>query len=92
MAGEASDGRQIITVGETLVSNVHGIAKDATIVLERDLRAEMSDGASLSFNLFRPEAEGPYPVIVYLAPAITDRSPAQGDSERVPKTGVSRVL
>ena len=91
MTEQASSEPEIITVGETRVSNVYGIPKDATLVLERDISAEMSDGTCLSANLFRPEAEGRYPVILYLAPAIKDRFPPFEDYERIPNTGVIRV-
>lgn len=83
--------REIITVGETQVANVYGLPKDAEIQLERGVRAEMGDGATLAANLFRPPGDGKYPAIVYLAPAIKDRFPAFDDYERIPNTGIIRV-
>lgn len=91
MGDGAATKPEIITVGETRVSNVFGLAKDATLVLERDVRAGMRDGKALLANVFRPEAAGRYPAIVYLAPNIKDRFPAFGEYERIPNTGVIRV-
>ena len=68
--------QEIITVGETRVGNAYGLPKDAQIILERNVRAEMRDGLTLATNVYRPNLPGNYPVLLHLSPQGKDRIPA----------------
>ena len=46
-----------------------------SITIERDLAVPMRDGARLSANLFRPAANGPFPVIMSVTPYGKDKLP-----------------
>ncbi|MFH1487945.1 MAG: CocE/NonD family hydrolase, partial [Pseudomonadota bacterium] len=83
--------QEIITVGETRVGNAFGHPKDAQIILERDVLAEMRDGLTLATNVYRPALPGRYPVLLHLSPQGKDRIPADANYERIPNTGLVRV-
>ena len=89
--GAARASVEEFTVGKTKAANLYGHPKDFTVLLERDVRVPMHDGIVLLANVFRPKATGKYPAIVYLAPKIKDRFPADEDYARIPNTGVIRV-
>ena len=48
---------KIIKVEDTRTWNVYGVKKDARIVFEEDVIAEMRDGIKLKTNVFRPDFE-----------------------------------
>ncbi len=62
-------------VDESRVRNLWGVPREARITFQRDLPAKMRDGVSLMTNLFRPEGEGRYPVIISLSPFGKDTLP-----------------
>jgi uncharacterized protein len=83
---------QIIDVGQSRIANVFNLPRDAKIALERDVPATMRDGVRLKTNVFRPAAEGRYPVLLHLAPLGKDKLPADHSYDvRIPNTGVIRV-
>jgi predicted acyl esterase len=46
-----------------------------SIAIEHDLAVPMRDGVRLFANLFKPEADGPYPVIMSVTPYGKDKLP-----------------
>src|SRR5260370_9468365 len=49
--------------------------KKSTMILERDIAVPMRDGVRLFANLFRPAADGPWAVIMSVAPYSKDKLP-----------------
>lgn len=80
----------LITVDETRTRNTYGVPRDAQILFEQDVPAEMRDGVRLMTNVFRPADDGRYPVIVTLAPYGKHTMPPDDQYERIPNTGVLR--
>ena len=58
-----------------LVSDVSAIAAETDI--ERDVGITLRDGVRLSANVFRPKADGQYPVIMTFTAYLKDESPTQ---------------
>ena len=78
---------KIIKVEDTRTWNVYGVKKDARIVFEEDVIAEMRDGIKLKTNVFRPDVEGRYPAILSLAPYGKHSYPPDKQFERIPNVG-----
>ena len=78
---------KIIKVEDTRTWNVYGVKKDARIVFEEDVIAEMRDGIKLKTNVFRPDFEGRYPAILSLAPYGKHSYPPDKQFERIPNVG-----
>ncbi|MEO1554241.1 MAG: CocE/NonD family hydrolase, partial [Pseudomonadota bacterium] len=58
-----------------LVSDISDIAAETKV--ERDVRIELRDGVHLSANVFRPIAEGRYPVVLAFTAYHKDETPTQ---------------
>ncbi len=91
MSNYPAQEQRIITMSESRVANVYGIARDVKIILDRHVRAPMRDGVTLATNVFRPATPGKYPVLLHLSPQGKDRIPADANYERIPNTGSIKV-
>ena len=74
-------------VSETRARNTYGVDKEAQIVFEEDVAAEMRDGIRLMTNVFRPANPGKYPAILSLAPYGKHSYPPDQQFERIPNVG-----
>jgi putative CocE/NonD family hydrolase len=74
-------------VSETRARNTYGVDKEAQIVFEEDVAAEMRDGIRLMTNVFRPAKPGKYPAILSLAPYGKHSYPPDKQFERIPNVG-----
>ncbi|MGY9019944.1 MAG: CocE/NonD family hydrolase [Alphaproteobacteria bacterium] len=75
------------SVSETRTRNTYGVDKEAKIVFEEDVAAEMRDGIRLMTNVFRPANPGKYPAILSLAPYGKHSYPPDQQFERIPNVG-----
>ena len=75
------------SVSETRTWNTYGVDKEAQIVFEEDVAAEMRDGIRLMTNVFRPAKPGKYPAILSLAPYGKHSYPPDKQFERIPNVG-----
>lgn len=75
------------SVSETRTRNTYGVDKEAQIVFEEDVAAEMRDGVRLMTNVFRPANPGKYPAILSLAPYGKHSYPPDKQFERIPNVG-----
>lgn len=75
------------SVSETRTRNTYGVDKEAQIVFEEDVAAEMRDGIRLMTNVFRPANPGKYPAILSLAPYGKHSYPPDKQFERIPNVG-----
>ena len=75
------------SVSETRTRNTYGVDKEAKIVFEEDVAAEMRDGIRLMTNVFRPANPGKYPAILSLAPYGKHYYPPDKQFERIPNVG-----
>lgn len=75
------------SVSETRTRNTYGVDKEAKIVFEEDVAAEMRDGIRLMTNVFRPANPGKYPAILSLAPYGKHSYPPDKQFERIPNVG-----
>ena len=75
------------SVSETRTRNTYGVNKEAQIVFEEDVAAEMRDGIRLMTNVFRPAKPGKYPAILSLAPYGKHSYPPDKQFERIPNVG-----
>ena len=78
---------KIITVSETRTANTYGSDKNAQIVFQEDVVAEMRDGVKIMTNVFRPADAGKHPAIISLAPYGKHSFPADKQFERIPNVG-----
>lgn len=76
-----------INVSETRTRNTYGVDKEAQIIFEEDVAAEMRDGIRLMTNVFRPAQPGKYPAILSLAPYGKHSYPPDKQFERIPNVG-----
>ena len=75
------------SVSETRTWNTYGVDKEAQIVFEEDVAAEMRDGIRLMTNVFRPAKPGKFPAILSLAPYGKHSYPPDKQFERIPNVG-----
>ena len=75
------------SVSETRTWNTYGVDKEAQIVFEEDVAAEMRDGIRLRTNVFRPAKPGKFPAILSLAPYGKHSYPPDKQFERIPNVG-----
>jgi len=52
-----------------------------SLKIEKDIRVSMRDGIDLSINVYRPDTEGEFPVIISMGPYGKDNLPAEYDPE-----------
>ncbi|WP_226294318.1 CocE/NonD family hydrolase [Aquimarina algicola] len=53
--------------------------EEFTLKIENDIKVEMRDGVELAVNIYRPDTEGTFPVILSLGPYGKDDLPAEYD-------------